>query len=217
MVVSGGGRGAACRPGFMSSFERRHVQLSFQRSAVFMTTAAAVSGLHVSPVWMVAAYAALFAAGLGAGRRVHGGRERMFDHWVACAVAWDELRPWLTFLAVFSLLPFAVSVLSIFGHWLEELNDPALSLERGLILMQDAFWAAQQWGSGSFLLCAAMGPFAGAVCGTVDGFWVGTVRSRRGVTLGAALPFGPSWSEWRCRERGWRQRYLRGSSEAADR
>lgn len=100
MGVSGDGRDAACGPDFMSSFERRHVQLSFKRSAVLMTAAAFVSGFHVSPLWMVAAYGVLFAAGLEAGRHVHGGSARMFDRGLARAVAWEEVRPGLTFLTV---------------------------------------------------------------------------------------------------------------------
>ena len=116
-----------------------------------------------------------------------------------------------------ALLPFALSALEIFAHWSKELGDPDMSLEKGLALLQEAFRAALQWDNGAFLICAAMGPVAGAVCGATDGFWVGTIRSRRGLTLRAAIPFGRSWSEWRCREKERRQRYLRGDSRAAGR
>lgn len=217
MDLNGDGRDTARGLGFMSSFERRHVQLSFKRSVMFMTAAAIVSGFHVSPLWMVVAYGALFAAGLEAGRGVHGGSARMFDRGLARAVAWEEVRPGLTFMTLFALLPFWMSALSIFGHRIKDKGNLEVSLEEGLTLLQEAFRAASQWDNGAFLICAAMGPVAGAICGAMDGFWVGTVRSRRGVTLGAALPFGPSWSEWRCRKRGRHQRYLRGVSEAADR
>ncbi len=217
MGVRSDGREPASGPGCMSSFERRHVQLSFKRSAVFMTAAAVVSGFHLSPLWMVAAYGVLFAAGLEAGRRVHGGSGRMFDRGFSRAVAWEEVRPGLTFMALFSLVPFAMSALSIFGHWIKERGDLEVSLEEGLMLLQAAFGAASQWDNGAFLICAAMGPLAGAVCGAMDGFWVGTLRSKRDVSLRDAIPLGVTWSAWRWRENERRRLYLRGDSKAVER
>ncbi len=197
--------------GSMDAFERRHVQLSFTRSMVLMALVLPVSGFHVSPLWLVLTYGLAFGLGLGAGERTHGVRARMFDRRVARVVAWDDIRPVAGFFAVFLLLPFALGGLEIFAHWLEEDGARELSLNEGAALLRAAFAEASQLSNPWFLACAAAGPLAGVVCGLMDGFWVGSVRSRRGVGFREVIPFGRAWSDWRSQESRCRRSYLRGA------
>lgn len=203
----------------LSSWERRHLQLSVKWSALVLTAVAIVSGFLFSPVWMIAAYAVSFRAGLVAGRCVHGGRSRMFDRRLAGFVAWDEVRPVLGVSALLLLLLFAATALVIFAEWFHELGDPELSLERGLVLLGEAFGAVMQSDVVLWALCAGAGPVAGAICGAMDGFWVGTVCAKRGLRFREAipLPLGRSWSQWRRDERLKRRDYLRGEDGVSGR
>ena len=209
-----GVKGAGGLPG---PFERRHVGLSFRRSAVLMTWGTIVSRFHVSPVWMAGAYVLAFVAGLDAGRRVQGGRGRMLDRGLARCMASEDVRPGLVFLAVLALVVFAATVLKTFTVWFEEVGDPAITFEGGLVLLQSAFRGASELTNPAFVVCAALGPVSAIVCGWMDGFWTGAVRSRRGVKFREVVPFGVGWWGWRLEESCRRRRYLQGGFGEAER
>ena len=139
----------------------------------------------------------------------------MLDRGLARFMAWEDIRPALVFLAVGALFGFGLTVLGTIAAWFEEVGDPAMTFEGGLVLIQSAFRDASQLKNPLFAVCAALGPVSAIVCGSMDGFWTGTVQSKRGVKFREVVPFGVGWFGWRLEESDRRQRYLqRGFGEA---
>ena len=193
----------------LTDFELFQLDLSFKRSVVAVLAAIAISVVVASPLWFVAGYAVAFWFGRQAAFAVKkgaGGRaERM-----ASRIGWDDVRPWLVFLAPFALFLFLGSWMKAFAVWWEEHGHGQTPVDEVLRALGEAFAAVSGWDHPWTAILIAMAGFMVAASGLTDGFWVGAVQSRTGQRFWRMIPLDLEWGAWRRRLRERRKLYPGG-------
>ena len=204
MGVNGEGAGA------ITDFERAHLQQSFVRSLVAMAIAFAMSAVLVSAVFVALGYCAAFLAGRAVASRSREGKDAGVERAVIRVLAWDDVRPVLSGLAPFVACAWFASGAKAFADWVEEHWSADLLAEAGVAAAVEAFAGAASLGNPLFVLGAVWLCGLVAASGLTDGFWVGAVQSRAGVSFRETIPLGQVWLEWRRERRERRKVYLGG-------